>query len=243
MLSDNEIDTYYDSVYTHFISKNQDKIKMSDNWLKASCLMNDENRLIGISKVPMTVKSLCDFRHYPVYSFFMIKQENYDIWVEKNKSWKFSHDVNNRVWNTSTSIQSIEELKDYILLNQKINLLDRIHGIIEQYRSEWSKLLDGQSSIYICKYIEAKDILEKNIVEDELMVYPFITGYANTKGVSLTQAAKEVVLQYQIQSGFLSETENIRIKYTNIIRKETDIVNLIPILEDFQTESYRFSFL
>jgi hypothetical protein len=75
------------------------------------------------------------------------------------------------------------------------------------------------------------------------MEYPFVTGYAKTKDISLTQSAKEIVLQYQIQSGFLSETESIRIKYTNIIRKEQDIKRLITILEDFQTESYRFSFI
>jgi hypothetical protein len=242
MLSDNEINDYYDSVYKHFILKNKDSVKMSDNWLKTNCLMNSDNRLIGIAKMPMTVKSLCDFRHYPLYTFFVLKQDNYDIWVEKNKSWKFSHNVT-KVWNTSTPIQSTDELKDYILLNQKINLLDRIHGIIEQYRSEWSKLLEGQSVIYISKYLESKEILDKNIQEDILMEYPFVTGYANTKDITLTQAAKEVVLQHQVQSGFLAETENIRIKYTNIIRKETDIANLIPILEDFQTESYRFSFL
>ena len=243
MLSDNVIDEYYDSVYKYFIAKNQDKIIMSDNWLKANCLFNHENRLIGIAKSPMTVKSLADFRHYPSYSFFMLKQENYDIWVEKNKSWKFSHDVNNKVWVTSTPIQSINDLKDYILLNQKINLLDRILGILDQYRSEWVKLLEGQSAIYVCKYLEAKDILSKNITEDSLMEYPFVTGYAKTKDISLTQSAKEIVLQYQIQSGFLSETESIRIKYTNIVRKEQDIKRLITILEDFQTESYRFSFI
>lgn len=243
MLNDNEINDYYDSVYEHFISKNQDSIKMSDNWLKTSCLMNEENRLIGISKIPMTVKSLCDFRHYATYTFFMIKQDNYDIWVEKNKSWKFSQDVNKKVWNTSTPINSIEELKDYILLNQKINLLDRIHAIMEQHRSEWSKLSEIQNTIYISKYLEAKEILEKDITEDVLMEYPYVAGYANTKDISLTQAAKEVVLQYQIQSSFLSESESIRIKYTNIVRKETDIANLIPILEDFQTQSYKFGFL
>lgn len=243
MLSDNEINDYYDSVYQYFIAKNQDKIKMSDNWLKASCLFNHENRLVGIAKMPMTVKSLADFRHYPSYSFFMLKQENYDIWVEKNKSWKFSHDVNNKVWITSTPVQSIEDLKDYILMNQKIPLLDRIHGILDQYRSEWVKLLEGQSAIYVCKYLEAKDILSKNITEDKLMDYPFVSGYAKTKGISLTQSAKEIVLQYQIQSGFLSETESIRIKYTNIVRKEQDLKKLITIFEDFQTESYRFSFI
>ena len=238
MLSDND-----DSVYTHFIAKNQDKIKMSDNWLKTNLLMNEDDRLIGISKIPMTVKSLCDFRHYATYTFFMIKQDNYDILVEKNKSWKFSQDLNNNVWNTSTPINSIEELKNYVLLNQKINLLDRIHTIIEQHRSEWSKLFEAQSTIYISKYLEAKEILEKDITEDVLMEYPYVSGYANTKDISLTQAAKEVVLQYQIQSGFLSESENIRIKYTNIVRKETDITNLIPILKDFQTQSYMFGFL
>lgn len=241
MLSDNEINDYYDSVYTHFISKNQNRIRMEDNLLRGNCLVNHDFRLIGIAKHPMTVKSLSNISHFPQYTFFMTNQDNYNLWVEINKSWMFAHDVNKKTWTTSEPIHSIDDLKEYILMNQKVALLDAIHNKMEHFRSDCVKLLEGQSSIYICKYIEAKEILENNVLEDRLMKYPFTNGYSRTKGISLTQSAKEIVLQHQMQSGALAESENIRIKFTNMVRGEKNVANLLHILENFEIESYRYS--
>ena len=240
MLSENDINDYYDSVKPYFITQNEYKVSMDDNWHRTNLLMNNEGRIIGISKIPMTVRSLCGIKYYAAYSFYLMNQEKYD-WIEKNKCWKYSKDTNNRQWTTNHPIKSIESLKEYILMNQKVSLLDKIHDIIDFQRSEQCKLLVGQELIYTAKYLESKSILDNNLEKDDLLEYPFVSGYASSKGVSLEQAAKEIQLQYQVDKGFLSESENIRIRYTNLIRKETDIKNLQGLFQDFHDESYKYS--
>lgn len=240
MLSENEIEDYYNSVKPYFMTQNEYKVSMDDNWHHTNLLMNNEGRIMGISKIPMTVRSLCGIKYYTSYSFYLMNQEKYG-WIEKNKCWKFSKDTNNRKWSTNLPIKSIESLKEYILMNQKVSLLDRIHDIIDFQRSEHCKVLLGQELIYTAKYLESKCILDNNLEKDELLEFPFVSGYATSKDISLQQAAKEIQLQYQIQKGFLSESENIRIRYTNLIRKENDIKNFQSIFQDFHDESYKYS--
>ena len=73
--------------------------------------------------------------------------------------------------------------------------------------------------------------------------YPFIKGYSQLKNLSIEEAAKEVLLNYEIESGFLAESENLRMKYTDIVRKEKDIKNLKTILKNFEVENYLLSSL
>jgi hypothetical protein len=242
MLSEIEIDDYYVSVKPYFITQNEYKVSMEENWHHTNVLMNNENRIMGIAKLSMTIRSLCGTKYYPLFSFYLSKQEKYE-WIEKNKCWKYSKDTNSPQWVNNLPIKSIEALEEYVLMNQKISLLDKIHGVIEYQRSEQCKLLVGQELIYMAKYFEAKSILNSGLNKDELLNFPFVSGYATTKNISLQQAANEIELQYQIKSGFLSESENIRIKYTNLVRKETDICNLQGIFQDFHDESYKYASL
>ena len=51
------------------------------------------------------------------------------------------------------------------------------------------------------------------------------------------------MLQHEDATAFLAESENLRIRFTNIIRKETNLQKLAGILEDFNTENVNYSFL
>jgi hypothetical protein len=240
MLNDDEIDDYYASVKSYFISQNEYKVSMQENWLRTNILMNNENRIMGIAKYPMSIRSLAGLKYYPVYSFYLANQEKYD-WIEKNKSWKYSKDSNAYQWVTTLPIKSIDDLKEYVLMNQKVALMDKIHEMIEFKRNQQSSVLLGQESIYISKYLEARYVIDNNVSEDRLLDFPFVSGYAQTRGISLQQSAKEIELQYQIKSGALAESENLRIKYTHIVKNETDIVNLKQIFEDFQDETMKYA--
>jgi hypothetical protein len=240
MLSENEINDYYVSVKPYFITQNEYRVSMEENWHHTNVLLNNERRIMGIAKIPMTIRSLCGIKYYPLFSFYLSKQEKYD-WIEKNKCWLYSKDTNNHQWVNNIPIKSIESLKEYVLINQKIALLDRIHDTIEFQRTEQCKLLSGQETIYNAKYLEAKSILNSGLTKDELLNFPFVSGYAANKEISLQQAAKEIELQYEITKGFLSESENLRIRYTNIVRKETDIGNLQNIFRDFYDESFKYA--
>lgn len=243
MLTEKQIDDYYDSLTEYFLDQNNYSIKLASNWLRTTSLMDNKRRLVCISKESMTVRSLADERCRPLYSFFTAKDANYEIWVEKKKSWLWLQDLNTKQWVKNTNIPNYQELYYYILMNQKSALLDLLHELIDYYRNLHTKMLYGQDYVYTLKYLEAKEVLERNIVEDNFMNYPFIKNYSDLKNITLQQAAREVMLQNEIERGFLAESEQLRMKYTDIIRKETDIKNLKKIYVDFDTENVKMSSL
>lgn len=239
MLSEKQIDDYYDSLSKYFLDQNNYSVKLSENWLKTTILKSGTGRLVAIAKEPMTIKSLANEHFEPKYTFFTKQGADYEIWVEKKKCWKWIHDYNTHQWTKNLNIKNEDELYYLILTNQKVALLDKIHAQVEFYRKKFTSCLEGQLTIYTWKYLEAKEILEKNITEDEFLNYPFVKGYADTCGITLQQSAKEIMLNHEIQSTFLAESESLRIKYTNIVRKETNIANLKTIFNNFETEDHK----
>ena len=81
--------------------------------------------------------------------------------------------------------------------------------------------------------------IKKNISEDGTLKYPFTSGYADTQNIGLAEAARRIMLQYETNSAFLAENENMRMRYTSKIKKETDIKNLNTISAEFLNESGR----
>jgi hypothetical protein len=240
MLTQEQIDSHLNNQQTHFIVTNQRITKMSDNHLQVYGLMTQGGRILGISDFLLSVKSLMDINSILLLSYYTssaIYPIDYNNVVIKNKSWEWVQSTKNHQWEINFNIDSYEELDSYILINQKIALLDEILKKIEFYRKSYTEISLGQEFIYVSKYLEAKEIIEKNIVDDPILEYPYVSGYANLSNATLQDTAKEILLKWQIQSGFLSETENLRIKYTRIIRDEKELKNLKPILIAFEKES------
>jgi hypothetical protein len=244
MLNEEQIEYHYYTQFQHFINKNSSCIRMCDNVLAFYGLRNNDGRLIAISNNPMSVRALVGSNTLSIYSFYISKlkyPDDYDIIVEKNKCWHFVND--NQRWFKNLKISSIEELQSYILTTQKIALLDNIHDYIDYNRKPSTQKLIGQDFVYTSKYLEAKEVVEKNIETDEFLNYPFVSGYADTVNISMQESAKQILMQYELQSCYLADSENLRIKYTNIIRKENQIENLKNILTSFYTDAHGYSSL
>jgi hypothetical protein len=240
MLARSQIEEYFNNQKENFIVENQQVVKMSDNRLRVYGLMTQSGRILGVSDFLLSVKSLMDINSILLLSYYTssaVYPTDYNNIVIKNKSWEWVQSTKNHRWEINFNIGSYEELDSYILINQKISLLDEILKKIEFYRKSYTEISLGQEFIYVSKYLEAKEIIEKNIFDDPILEYPYVSGYANLSNATLQDTAKEIVLKWQIQSGFLSETENLRIKYTRIIREEKELKNLKSILIEFEKES------
>jgi hypothetical protein len=240
MLTQEQIDSHLNNQQTHFIVANQRITKMSDNHLQVYGLMTQGGRILGVSDFLLSVKSLIDINSILLLSFYTrssVYPNDYEKIIVKDKSWEWVQSTKTHRWESNLNINSYEELDYYILINQKIALMDQILTRIKFYRKTHAELSLGQDLIYVSKYLEAKEIIEKNIINDLTLEYPYASGYANLGNMDLQDAAREILLKWQIQSGFLSETENLRMKYTRIIREETKLENLKSILIAFEQES------
>ena len=244
MLSEEQIEYHYYTQFEHFINKNSSCVTMHENRLAFCGLLTNDGRLISIADHPMSVRSLVGSNTISVFTFYVNNAkypDDYNIIVEKNKCWQFVKDGTR--WSKNLNIFSIEELQSYILTTQKIAILDKIHEYIDHNRKPVTQKLMGQDFVYLSKYLEAKEVIENNIEKDDFLNYPFVSGYADTIGVSMQESAKQIKIQHELQNCYLADSENLRIKYTNIIRKEKEIENLKNILTSFYTDSHGYSSL
>ena len=243
MLDVAQVEEYYSSQVKYFFKRSKyASLNMAS--MRHPYLIKDEaDRLLAVAENPMSVNALADITCIPTYSFFIDPTTNYNNVIELNKAWQWKVDLDTKSWVVDLNFKSIEHLAKCILVNQKIVLLDLIHDTIETYRRDFTDQLAGMDSVYMLKYLEAKEILEQNIKTDTLLKYPMVSGYADTVNISLKESARLIMLQHEDATAFLAESENLRIRFTNIIRKETNLQKLAGILEDFNTENVNYSFL
>jgi hypothetical protein len=242
MLTKLEIDQYWYKVQKHLINRNETLIDTYDSSTFANLLVQaNGGRIVGIGKHPLTCISLCTFDKCIWVSFYTGNMPDIPKFeIDRNQCWKIKLNDTDDGWIENLQIYSMEELQSYVLDCQKVAALDFIHTRIEAYRSYILGKMLGQEFIHHAKYLESKDIIKNNVETDEELNYPFITGYANVKNVSLQEAAKLCLIQYEMQSGYLAESENIRIRYKNIIQEETDLKNIKGIISDFHTAHQRY---
>lgn len=245
MLSEKQLHNYFDSLKPHFNTYIFDRgpIKMSDNNLRANILCLHTNRLLAVSHYRMSVKALIDYDSFVMSTFYNRFQKDYDIVIDPWTPWSWTRRNDAGEWINDLNIDSEADLYKLILISQKVIVLDNIHFSIEQYRRQFDGGLLGQETVYINKYLESKKILEDGIKEDPLMVYPFTSMYARNSEISLQEAARTIMLQHEIQSGMLAENEAIRVKFTNLIRKEKDISKLKNIYRDYETVTSKYGSL
>jgi len=241
MLSKIDIDQYWYKVQKHLINRGEPLINTADKSTFSNLLVKN-GRIIGIAKHPLTGKSLCTFDKELWVSFYTENMQGKipELFISRNECWKIKINDMENIWAENLQIYSLEELEDIVLNNQKVAAMDLMHFKIEAHRSYVSGQMLGQDFIYLAKYLEAKEIIDKDIQFDDKLKYPFTMGYANVKNLSLQEAAKHCMIQYEIQAGYLAESENIRVKYKNILEKETDIKNIKSIVNEFETEHHKY---
>ncbi len=244
MLSDIEIDEFYDSLLEHFITPDDKLIDMSLNNKKSNVLVSfgDSKRILAVTDFSASVRTLLEFDKQVVYSYIFDGMKGIQTAVfKKNKCWRMRISDDGYSWNDSPNIETHRQLYDYILINQKAALLDEIYKKINHFRTMIMRGTRSQQNVYFSKYMEAKEIVENNIEEDLFLKYPFTTGYADTTGISLREAADKVLFAHNNQMARLAENENMRIKFSDLVRKETDIKNLKGILDNFNSENYSYA--
>jgi len=240
MLTDQLIDEYYDSLLPHFVQSADRVIDMSFKNTNTNVLIS-AGRILAISNYSASVKALAGFDKTNIFTFQLVGMTTApSLYFQKNKCWRIRTTEDGKAWQDFPNIKTKDELYQYILINQKVALLDKIHRRLDMNRRREVSGAQGQNDIYFAKYLEAKEIIEKGITEDLICNYPYVTGYADVVGIDLQEAAKRIKFKHETKAAALAESEKIRIKYTNIIRAEEYLQNLNSIRELFRAESTKY---
>lgn len=240
MLTDNEIDEYYNSVLPYFIFKDDRVVDMSFNNTNINVLIS-AGRILAVSMYSASVKALAEFDKTNIFTYQLVSMDTRpSMYFQKNKCWRLRVSEDGKEWQDSPNIETIEQLRYYITINQKAALLDFIHRRLDMSRRRSTRAAAGQNNIYFAKYLEAKEILSKGITEDTTCEFPYTSGYADISGIDIVEAAKKIKFQYETNAAFLAESENIRIKYTKLVKTEQQLENLQAIQNQFDTESRKY---
>ena len=133
----------------------------------------------------------------------------------------------------SKEIMTVDEIYNSYLIWVKAVLLNDILSTIETLRIEDVSTLQYQELIYAEKYRQAKEVIDKGIVEDSDNKYYYVNDWADINNYSLCESAKDIVLNYECIQHRLAKTEYVRTKFIKMIRDETDLANMPKILKDF----------
>jgi hypothetical protein len=243
MLTDQEINEFYDSLQEYFIEPDDTLIDMALNNKKSNILVSiGDKRILAVTSFSASVRTLLEFDKQVVYSYVFDGMKGIQSNVfSKNKCWRMRITDDGYGWNDSPNIENYAQLYDYILLNQKAALLDKIYKSINHFRTMIMRGTRSQQNVYFAKFMEAREIIDNNVEEDLFLKYPFTTGYADSMDISLQEAAKKIMFSHNNQMSRLAENENMRLKFSNMVRDEEDIKNLKGILDNFNSENYSYA--
>jgi len=200
---------------------------------------NETNRLLAISRHGTTILVLNEIinNSYTRHSFNKLYDLN-NFNILSNKPYLTR--LYNGVLEQDEDNFNYDELYRFHLIVEKAALLDYLNFRINVHRrSVWNGLF-LQESIYSFKQQEAEQITNSNENIDEIN-FPFLREYAESKNIDLKTAAKEVLLQTKIYKTRLNNTENMRLKYKNLIKNENDIKKIYLILNQFLRESSMYA--
>ena len=202
---------------------------------------NETNRLLAVSRWSTTVSTLNESNEntstrHSLNKIYDLK--NYDFEVISTKCFlirlyngKFEKDEDNFTF---------DELYNFHLNIEKAAVLDYLNFRINLHRRSILNGLFLQESIYNFKQKEAEQILNSNEDIDEIN-YPFLREYADSKNIDLITAAKEVLIQVKLYKTRLNNTENMRLKYKNLVKDCKDITKLDLIKNEFLRESQMYA--
>lgn len=239
MLTDEQIDDYYEQHLPYFVNKADRVIDMTFKNTNTNVLIS-AGRILAVANYSASVKALAEFDKTNIFTFQLVGMDKPSLYFQKNKCWRIRVTENGKAWQDHPNIETTEQLYQYMLINQKAALLDSIHKRLDMSRRREVRGAQGQNHIYFAKYLEAKEIIEKQITEDPICDYPFVSGYAEVANLDLQEAARRIKFKHETKAAALAESEKLRIKYTTIVRREEYLENLMPIKELFRAESTKY---
>lgn len=241
MLSYNEVNEYFSLVQPKLINQNELLIDMSVNFGNTN-MITKNGRIVGVLKFTESAKALANEELYHTTTFWL-KDSPQTVVFDKKVCWLYKANNRDCVWEKSLDFESIEELEGYIVDNQKCVVLDALYMYINSYRAYERLFLISQPTVYMAKYLEAKEIIDNNVVEDSTLKYPFTTGYADVVGISLQEAAKKIMFKYETRNAFLAESENFRIRITNDVKKCKTLDEVLEVYNNFLSQKDRYGYL
>lgn len=203
----------------------------------------ETNAVLALSSYPATIVflngSMIDTKtavsvQYPNYatSFFLLREK-----PEKLPEWSWNQ--KDRVFVPTSPLALTESLRTKAYLARtKQEAITRIMRQITQARFKVTTGIEFQETVYLTKKQQAQAFKDAGYDESSILQYPYVLQYADFAGMSLKEAADEILFKANLDDEYLASTELLRLKYFSKIRDVTSAEELRPILEEFHRDCY-----
>ncbi len=98
--------------------------------------------------------------------------------------------------------------------------------------------VDFQDVTYQLKREQAQKFKDAEYNEEISMLVPFVVQYADFAGLSLKDAADDILFKAKLDDEVLLKTEGLRLKYFDLVKKASDPEELPKIYQDFLRDYY-----
>lgn len=188
-----------------------------------------------------TINSLRDSKHIMGAKYNV--NPRLDPLFDSTCSWEWclmsKHIVAVAKFNEASKVPlKYELLEKYQLIAMQAAAIDYIVGKLTAIHKSLQYDLPLQETTYLMKYDQAKRVLSG---EQDIMEVPMIWRWSELRGISMEQAAKEIKFKFEDMSIKLMEAEDLRQRYTHLIKNQVDAMDIPALCHDFDNENSVYS--
>ena len=149
-----------------------------------------------------------------------------------NRPWSTNIDARGKYTPNHNEVPN-EEI--YRLLSEQLWATEQLMSMLERFHTHAAQgELLHQQRIYDTKAEQAKALLSGQTQEFNHTYY--VHGWSELRGISLEQAAKEIIFKHEEHDIFLFQIEQLRLKYQLRIKAATTVDELPDIMNEFHHE-------
>jgi hypothetical protein len=235
------IEKIYTECKPHFVDHNIQRIHIHPKFGLIPLLIDTaSNRIIGSSRYYLSIESMLNHNTTERNSFHSQNISD-NLFVDSCKLWTVRFNKFKECWDVDYNFSSEEEILKYIFMNQQLKAIDIVNDTICVNKARVTYKLPYEQYIFAGKVAEVKEILSNKIEHDPLNQYPITNAYAKYRNISLIEAANEYDFHLRNEFVYLGELEYVRLRYSEMISKETNFSNLNKIMEELRNEMYGYS--
>lgn len=120
----------------------------------------------------------------------------------------------------------------------KMDIIGKIMWGISDMRAIVGTGTIFQETVYMNKRREAERLKENGYSNEALHEFPYVLQYADYSGISIKDAAEEILFRAKLDDQLLAKTEILRIRYFDRVKKATTPEEVHLIIDDYKRDSY-----
>ncbi len=125
------------------------------------------------------------------------------------------------------------------LATVKVRTISQMMSQVSMTRQHFQSGVDFQETVYLTKKAQAQQFVQNGYDESDILNIPYVLQYADLKGLSLRQAAEDILFRAKLDDELLARTELLRLTYFEKVKQATNPDDLPRILSAFHTAAFR----